>query len=88
MNTYIFTQIAYRRDIEGYYVMASCVNNGVFANKDKAIEKAENQLNYFHSKYGGIVTEHSKFDREVFNQTVEMGNVKATFIVTENEVIE
>ena len=65
----------------------SCVTKGVFADKEKAIKVADDSMTFMHETYGGIVTEHSKFDSEVYDTTIEWPDSKTAFIVTENEVI-
>ena len=87
MKTYIFTKTFYMRDSKGYYNVMTSEIKGVFASKEKAIERAEKLTKESVETWGGVRQERSLFDSEVFNQSVTEGENKFAFIVTENEVI-
>ena len=82
MKTYIFTKKFYRRNNLGYSEMMDSRIMGVYTDYDKAMAEAESHMNLLHSEYGGIITEKSLFDNEVFDYTMEEGNNKIAFIVT------
>lgn len=82
MKTYIFTKKFYRRNSTGYYEMMDSRIMGVYTDYDKAMTEAESHMNMIHDEFGGIITEHSLFDNEIFDHTIEEGNNKVTFIVT------
>lgn len=86
MKTYIFTKKFYRRNRSGYYEMIDSRLMGVYADFSKAIQEAENHMNLIHCEHGGIITEHSLFDNEIFDYTLEDGDNITSFIVTWHKV--
>ena len=82
MKTYIFTKKFYRRNNVGYYEMMDSRIMGVYNDYTNAMAEAENHMNLIHSEFGGVITEKSLFDNEVFDYTLEEGNNKIAFIVT------
>lgn len=89
MKTYITKRTFYQRNKKnGYYIMMDCIISSVHANKETATIETQKSLDWFHNQHGGVETVHSNFGNEVYNHTIEMGDCKMTFIVTENEVIE
>ena len=83
---YIFTKNFYRRHNPGYYEMMNSSIMGVYKNNDKAIAEAENHMNIIRNEFGGIITEKSLYDNEIFDCTLEDGNNKIAFIVTWHKV--
>ena len=59
---------------------------GVYNDYTNAMAEAENHMNFIHSEFGGVITEKSLFDNEVFDYTLEEGNNKIAFIVTWHKV--
>lgn len=86
MNTYIFTKKFYRRNTTGYYEMMDSRIMGVYNDYDKAMTEAESHMNMIRDEFGGIITEKSLFDNEIFDHTLEEGNNKIAFIVTWHKV--
>ena len=82
MKTYIFTKKFYRRNTTGYYEMMDSRIMGVYNDYDKAMAEAESHMNMIRDEFGGVITEKSLFDNEIFDHTLEEGNNKIAFIVT------
>ncbi len=83
MKTYIFTKKFYRRNTTGYYEMMDSRIMGVYNDYDKAMAEAESHMNMIRDEVGGgVITEKSLFDNEIFDCTLEEGNNKIAFIVT------
>lgn len=86
MKTYIFTKKFYRRNTTGCYEMMDSRIMGVYNDYDKAMAEAESHMNMIRDEFGGVITEKSLYDNEIFDHTLEDGKNKIAFIVTCHKV--
>jgi hypothetical protein len=87
MKAYIFRTESYTRDNYAPEMIAQNIL-GVYADKEKAINAANNSALQTQSVHGGLLDASAKCSDDTFFVVLYLTNTKVYYIVSEHEVIK
>lgn len=87
MKVYILKTESYTRDSSAPEMIAQNIL-GVYANKEKAINAANNGALQMQSMNGGLLDSSARCSDDVFFVALYLTNTKVYYIVSEHEVIK